>query len=50
MIMKRWIFILPIVLCFGFISIYAQNEDTPNLSFDKGNFSGWSLRICFEFI
>ncbi|HOU69123.1 MAG TPA: PKD domain-containing protein [Paludibacteraceae bacterium] len=41
--MKRWIFILPIVLCFGFISIYAQNEDTPNLSFDKGNFSGWSL-------
>ena len=33
------------ILCFFCFNelLYSQNEDTPNLSFENGNFEGWTL-------
>jgi len=43
--MRTYIFtsLLSFYLLFCTFSLSAQNEDTPNLSFEQGNFTGWNL-------
>ncbi len=36
-------FLFSFYFSLNIFSLYAKNEDTPNLSFEMGNFSGWNL-------